>query len=149
MMILNLKWDLRIFLANLLPASISQSCLSRPSVFFTSSGAKGRTCLLSGCISAAWTILCSYHTFPFFVSFLIKHHRKSTHQHIMHFMLDFRLLTKIRDFQKPSRKHLSQRAETQIFLCMHTEIPGGLLSAAAYNRLCFHTSSMAYIGQKV
>jgi hypothetical protein len=53
----------------------------------------------------------------------------------MHYMLNLPFLTKIRDIQKPSGKHLSQCAETQMLLGMHTAIPGGLSSAVAYREL--------------
>ena len=45
-----------IFARSLFPALISQSCFSFPSVFLTSSGAKGMTCLMPGFMRAAWTI---------------------------------------------------------------------------------------------
>jgi hypothetical protein len=50
-------------------------------------------------------------------------------------MVDFPLLTKIRDLQKSSGKHLSEPIETQMFLGMHTVIPEGLSFAVAYKVL--------------
>jgi hypothetical protein len=51
--------------------------------------------------------------------FLKKHHGKSTHQAIMHQMVDFTALSAVIDVSEVLGKTVSQSAEAEMFLVMH------------------------------